>query len=392
MPSKGIYSEYLDAHVSFDDLTKERKKQLARVAEARSRDVLVYAADARKHRPPHADVQIVYEDLLAFNDQLSVLNGKRCDVILETTGGLAEVAENMVTLLRHQFEEVGFIIPGQAMSAGTIMVMSGGEILMEPASSLGPIDAQITWQGKVFSAHAFLEGLKKIQAEAEKAKSLNRAYIPILQNISPGEIQACENAQAFSRRLVADWLRQYKFRQWRTHSTSGKRVTDDEKEARAGEIAEALCDHGRWLTHGRSIKMQDLREMGLRITDYSEKDQLCDAIRRYHVLLQMTFNTSIYKVFETPTSQIVRYLVIGQQQPGPPRPGQPGVCEVDIECEKCHTKTKLQANIGTQQPARKGLTPFPADNRFVCPGCGAEHLLEDLRRDLEGQMKLPIVQ
>lgn len=41
--------------------------------------------------------------------------------------------------------------------------MAGDEILMDPTSALGPVDAQILFQGKRFSADAFLEGLDAIK-------------------------------------------------------------------------------------------------------------------------------------------------------------------------------------------------------------------------------------
>lgn len=383
---KGLYTEYLEAQLDYKRLEHERKKQLARIAQIRERDVLVYAADARKSQ--HAPVSIVPDDLVAINDQLSVLSGKDVDVILDTPGGLAEVAEDIVRLVRTKFDRVGFIIPGQAKSAGTIMVMSGDEILMEPASSLGPIDAQISWQGKSFSAHAFLKGFEKIKEEVDKTNKLNRAYIPMLQSISPGELQACENAQSFSKSLVSEWLQRYKFSRWETHSNTGQPVTVEEKKARSEEIAAKLCDHSRWLTHSRSIKIEDLRDMRLTIIDYSQKKELCDAIRRYHVLLRMTFDgTPIYKVFETPSSRIIRSVVVGQQ---PIKPTG-GLCEVEIECGQCHTKTKTQANLGKKQPIKPGFVAFPRDNRFICPACGAEQPLDEIRRNIEGQAKLPIV-
>jgi ClpP class serine protease len=382
---KGLYTKYLDAKLNGEQLARERKKQLARIAKLRKRDVFVYAADARKSQ--RAEVRIVYDDLVAINDQLSVLSNKSVDVILETTGGLAEVAEDFVKQLRSRFDRVGFIIPGQAKSAGTIIVMSGDEILMEPASSLGPIDPQVTQQGKVFSAHVFLEGFERIKEEVNQTNKLNRAYIPILQSISPGEIQACENAQNFSKSLVSKWLHRYKFNSWVTHSQTGQPVTKQEKVERAKGIADALCDHSRWLTHARSVKIEDLREMGLRIVDFSEQGELCDAIRRYHILLQMTFGGSSYKVFETPSSQIIRHVVVGQQ---PARPTG-GVCELEVECIQCHTKAKVQANLGKKQPIKPGSIVFPRDNRFICPACGAEQPLDELRRNIEGQAKMPIV-
>ena len=87
---------------------------------------------------------------------------------------------------------------------------------------LGPIDAQIFYQGKRFSADALLEGMEKIKKEVVDTGTLNRAYIPILQGISPGELQNAENALSFAKILVTQWLAQYKFRTWTTHSSNGR--------------------------------------------------------------------------------------------------------------------------------------------------------------------------
>ena len=189
----GFYSEYLDKHLNFDQITRERKKHLKRISRIRGgRDVLVYASDLTKG---NAAISIDYSDLLPFQDQLANLKGKSIDIILETPGGFAEVVEDLVKLVRNKYEKVGIIVPGYAKSAGTIFAMAGDEILMGSMSALGPIDAQIVANNKRFSAEAFLEGFDKIKKEVIKEGKLNPAYIPILQNISPGEIQHCKNAQ-----------------------------------------------------------------------------------------------------------------------------------------------------------------------------------------------------
>jgi ClpP class serine protease len=262
----GIYSEYLDRFASgnANELFAERKKQLKRISEIRKRDVLVFAADINKQIP---QIPIDYSDLLPFTDQLSNLKGEKLDLILETPGGSGEVAEDLVKAMRNKHEEIAVIVPGWAKSAGTIMAMAADEILMGPHSGLGPIDAQIVYQGKRFSADALLEGMEKIKKEVETEGRLNQAYIPILQGMSPGELQDAENALNFAKLLVKQWLAQYKFRTWTHHSSNGQEVTDAEKQQRAEEIAADLCDHGFWKTHGRSIKIEDFERMRLKITD-----------------------------------------------------------------------------------------------------------------------------
>ena len=106
---------------------------------------------------------------------------------------------------------------------------------------------------------------------------------------------------------MAKWLGQYKFKNWSSHR-DGRPVTTEEKAARAAEIAEKLCNHRKWLTHRRSLRISDLEAMGLRITDYSLQPELDDAITRYYTLLHMTFASNIYKLFETPGSQIYRFV------------------------------------------------------------------------------------
>lgn len=382
----GAYTEYLDRQMSFEQLSAERKGQLQRISKLRGgRDVLVFAADLNKGAAP---ISIGYPDILPIKDQLDNLSGAALDLILETPGGSGEVTEDIVRIVRARYDSVAVIVPGWAKSAGTILAMAADEILMGAASALGPIDAQLSWQGKVFSADALLEGMEKIKDEVVSTGALNKAYIPILQGISPGELQSAENALKFARVLVKGWLAKYKFRDWSVHSSTGQPVTAQDREVRAEEIASQLCDHRRWLVHGRSIKIDDFVEMRLKITDFSKDAELFDAIQRYHTLLQMTFATNIYKVFETPTSQIYRFIAPA----APPPPAQQGdVAVVEVPCGKCGRVTKVQASLGKAQPLRSGHIPFPANDILACPQCGAETDLGDLKRQLEAQTKKPVV-
>jgi ClpP class serine protease len=118
----GVYSEYLERQLDFEELSAERKRQLGRIGEIRGgRDVLVYAADLDSTQAP---ISVGYADLLPINDQLANLSGDKLDLILETPGGSGEVAEDIVDLLRKHYEDIAVIVPGTAKSAGTLMVMA----------------------------------------------------------------------------------------------------------------------------------------------------------------------------------------------------------------------------------------------------------------------------
>jgi len=386
----GIYADYLNQNLDGNQVAQERKKQLKRISELREgRAILVFASALTKGKAP---IAIDYDDIVPINDQLSNLTGDKIDIILETPGGYAEFSEQIVEYIRKKFNDVVFIIPGAAMSAGTIMAMAGDDILMSPLSSLGPIDAQISWQGKRFSAHAFLEGLVKIKEEVEDKGVLNKAYIPILQNVSPGEIQNAQNALDFAKDLVTGWLSKYKFKNWRVHSTTGKPVTEEDREKRAAEIAGKLCNQGEWKTHGRSININDLRKMKLKITDYTESKELSEAIQRYFILLKMTFDqTNFFKIYETPDSQIYRYIPIqgiAQQQGFPQNVSQ---VEIGLQCPQCKTNIKLQANFKKGLPLKSGVIKMPSGNKIECPNCKKEIDLVDLKKNIEGQARRKIV-
>ena len=383
----GFYTEYLKKRMDFNQFTRERKKQLEIISNLRGgRDILVYSADISDRT--NAPISIDFSDILAFQDQIADLHSDSIDIILETPGGFAEVVEDIVSLLRNKYDHIGIIIPGTSKSAGTILAMAADEILMGNSSSLGPIDAQVLKNNQRVSADAVLDGLEKIKAEVVKTKKLNPAYIPMLQNISPGEIQACENAQNFSKKLVKEWLVKYKFKSWVKHSSTGQPVSESEKAKKANQIANKLCKHSDWLTHGRSIKIDDLESMGLRIIDYSKDKKLNEAITRYYTVLRMSLETTnIYKIIETCNSQIMRFS--GANVPSPPiaKPvgGEVSNAEFDYKCPSCKSDFLIQANFSKSFPIKKGSVAFPKNDIFACPNCHFNSNLGSARLQLEAQ-------
>lgn len=134
--------------------------------------------------------------------------------------------------------------------------------------------------------------------------------------------------------------------------------------------------------------------MRLKITDYSRMPELNDAIVRYHTLLQMTFATNLYKIFETTDSQVMRFLapqLPTPQQLGVGLPAAGNAVVFDFQCNKCSNPTRIQANLVEGTPLQPSCQTFPRDNKFRCPRCGTEHNLVDTRRQIEAQFKKPIV-
>lgn len=211
---------------------------------------------------------------------------KNLFVILDTPGGVVEVVERIVRVLREYYTEVKFIIPDRAMSAGTVLAMSGDEILMDYHSCLGPIDPQLVRDDRLVPALSYLAQYENLIAKSSSA-ALSTAELVLLEKLDLAELHQFELARDLSIELLKLWLTNYKFKDWKETESRGVSVTNEMKEARASEIAHALSDHTRWLTHGRGIDMKTLRnELRLRIDDFGERPELKKAVWDYFWFLQ----------------------------------------------------------------------------------------------------------
>lgn len=208
-------------------------------------------------------------------------------VIHDTPGGVVEVAERIVNCIRHFYEEVIFIIPDRAMSAGTIFVLSGDRIFMDYFSCLGPIDPQIEKDGKLAPALSYLNQFNRLNKKAEDGK-LTSAEYALLSKLDLGELYQFEQARDLSRDLLIKWLTKYKFKNWTKTKTRQTIVTEQMKKERAEAIANLLNDPERWRSHGRGIDKETLtgEEIKLEIEDYTSIEGLGIIVREYFELLK----------------------------------------------------------------------------------------------------------
>ena len=218
-------------------------------------------------------------------------NRTKLSVILETSGGHITVAQRIADLFRHHYEIVDFIIPNYAMSAGTVLVMSGDAIHMDYDSVLGPIDPQVqNKEGRWVPALGYLHKYQELIDRARTKRGLSTAELAYLLNrFDPADLYSYRQAKDLSTKLLKQWLVKYKFKDWKTTETRKKAVTSKMKEERAREIADKLNDTDHWSSHARPISMEVLRrELNLRIEDFGEsgKSSLRSQIKCYHQLLR----------------------------------------------------------------------------------------------------------
>ncbi|RKU08618.1 serine dehydrogenasease [Candidatus Poribacteria bacterium] len=224
----------------------------------------------------------------------------RIAVVLDTVGGIVEVVERMVTVIRHHYNEVDFLVPDRAMSAGTVLVMAGDKIFMNYFSCLGPIDPQIQKDGKFVPAMSYLNQYQRFSERAESGQ-LNMAELILLNNFDPGELYQFEQARLLSQDLLTKWLSTYKFRDWDTHSSTGAPVTAEERTGRAEEIAKVLGNYERWRSHGRAISRDTLvsEPIRLKIEKIEDNPYLPSVLERYFRRLEryMYMQRNRYELF-----------------------------------------------------------------------------------------------
>lgn len=210
-------------------------------------------------------------------------NPNRLAIVLTTGGGIVEVVEKLVQVTRRHFDEVYFIVPMQAMSAGTIWCMSGDKIFMDYTSSLGPIDPQVqNPDGQLVPALGYIDKVNEIIQKPQG--SLSDAEAMMISRLDLATLRRYEQARDLSITLLKEWLVKYKFKDWTQHRTNnpGQPVTDGEKTCRAEQIAHDLSNNNLWHSHGRMISIDTLRDrLHLEVEDYTDRDTLREHLKTY---------------------------------------------------------------------------------------------------------------
>jgi len=370
-------------------LESELLKLIGQYNQIRGKYLFIYAAAIWKRIP---EIPLDQSDFYMFHDLLGKKKQVReVDVYIETPGGSGEAAEEIVRFLHNNFDSVSFLVSGEAKSAGTIIVLSGDEILMTETGSLGPIDAQMQIGRSTISAYDYTEWVDTKRKEAEDKGKLNPFDATMVAQITPGELGSVLNALKFAEDLVIEWLIKYKFKRWDFTEERRIPVTEEMKRKRAGEIATKLITHSKWRLHGRSIKIGDLEEIGLKIKRVEDDSKLSDIVFRIQTVCRLLFDsTTIFKIFATAEDKLVKQATPKEGPIRIPIPQMPiaDVVEIQQQCPKCKKVHSLYGKFSPnpqidQELINKGLIPFPKDARIKCNNCGFEIDLLGLKSQIE---------
>lgn len=287
------------------DMLGEIRKSLAEISAIRGRPAICVLSNMVNPQIT-ASTSIDLTDDLPFSEMIAMIPAEQreIDIILVTPGGSGEQVAKFVDKLRPRFDRVSFILPYMAMSAGTIFAMSGNEIIMGNNSYIGPTDPQVpNREGQWVPAQAILTLINDIQTRGEQhlKNGQNPLWtdLQLLKQLDGKDIGNALNQSKYSMELVEDFLFNYKFADWSTHSSTNEPVTDEQKRQRAQEIAGMLCSHAQWKTHSRGIPRNVAwNSCKIKIIHTEDIDGLDRVVRRFWALMYWVFeNTPIYKMF-----------------------------------------------------------------------------------------------
>lgn len=206
----------------------------------------------------HPAGNIIRQDILSFNEMLSTLKfPEKLDLIIHSPGGIVEVAETIVSMIRDHVKAFRVIVSEAAKSAATLIALASDEILMSQLAELGPIDPAILVgvdptgrQPILRPAWSYINSLKRLEEELAGGRNPN-IIIPLVHKIDPTLLDVAKNALDYSKSLAAKWLQVY------MHIN----------EAEAGSIAETLSDVSQHLSHGRAIRLKEIQQMGIKAVE-----------------------------------------------------------------------------------------------------------------------------
>lgn len=190
------------------------------------------------------EVVTVFEELVHDADPEQDLH-----LLLETPGGDGETAIRVVRSALARCRELTVIVPNQAKSAGTILLMGAHHILMGPTSDLGPVDPQFPTPTGLYSAKDLIAAV----GHAEKTLAENPDSYPLqvalLADFTAVMVQQARSALGRSEDLVREALR----------SNPGR--TPEQVEALALALKQKLIDLPQ--DHGAVFGARDAEEAGL---------------------------------------------------------------------------------------------------------------------------------
>ena len=165
--------------------------------------------------------------------------------------------------------------------------------------------------GRYVPAQALLLLVEQLQEQGQsaldKGGSVPWTAVRIIDSIDKKELADAITASNYSTMMATQFLLNYKFKNWTVRETSGEQVTEEYRQQRAEEVADALASHDKWKSHGHAISRDVLRDV-VKLQIENPESNLERAIIRLWALCTWIFDkTPISKLIVSSDYRYCRY-------------------------------------------------------------------------------------
>jgi len=280
-----ILDELKTKNNRFDEVRRNYLKELSELTE---RNVIIYYSgwlkkgELRNHGVNGFNIND--NDKNGFMSTIHKLDtDKGLDLLLHTPGGSMAATESLVDYLRSIFgNNIRAFVPQLAMSGGTMISCACKEIYMGKQSSIGPIDPQING----LPAHGIIEEFEQARKDIKQNKANIPLWQPIINKYNPTLIGECQKALKWSKTMVKKWLKTGMFE-------------GEDAEDKIDAIIKELSDHALNKSHNRHISLERAKEMGLKVKELENDDELQDKVLTVHHSTMLTLtHKPVIKIIE----------------------------------------------------------------------------------------------
>lgn len=190
----------------------------------------------------------LFEDLVYDADADTDLH-----LMLHSPGGDGETAVRITRAAQARCKEMTVIVPDLAKSAATLIAVGAHQILMGPASDLGPIDPQFRLSdGDIVAAKDIIAAVDKAVGNVKESPDTAQFYAALLSNIDALVLQQSQSALDGTDELLMEDLR-----------SNPDRSTEAVQKLSESLKAPLIT---RPSTHSALFGMQDAKAAGLPVT------------------------------------------------------------------------------------------------------------------------------
>ncbi|KMM46522.1 hypothetical protein CWIS_04955 [Cellulomonas sp. A375-1] len=173
-------------------------------------------------------------------------------LLLSSPGGDGEVAVRLVRAMQARCSRLTIVVPDMAKSAGTIMCLGADELLMGPASDLGPVDPQFPVNGRLVGARDIEQAVASAEARVAASPDAFPLYAGLLADVNMLMVEQARSAKARSYDLIREAL-------------ACARRSPEECDSLAEALRGPLVDDAVY--HGASFGPERAKELGLPVRD-----------------------------------------------------------------------------------------------------------------------------